>query len=138
MSQSLIALMTKLGWQNDELHAHLQNAEHDTQKLIRQITELDSQMNQSSSSSLTINPELEINRLNFITQQKEFKDNLLREYKDLQTLIDKLRDKIQRVKTELKMLEKYMEREKLAQKNQQQNIEETSLDEWGSQQGRGI
>lgn len=133
MNQSLTALHTKLNWQISELSMHLQVAEKESVAVMQQIEALEQQINQTCISPLIINPELEINKLNFLTQQQERKDELVMILKNHRVVEAKLKEKLQRVNTELKMLERYMEREHLAQQEQQQKIQEKALDEWAIQ-----
>ena len=130
MNQSLNALMTKLNWQQNELTLHVQAAESESLKVVQQLKDLEQKLNQSCVAPLIINPEFEINRLNYITQQHEKKEELEMILKSHQALETKLKDKLQRIKTELKMLEKYLEREKRKQQEQQNKMQEQALDEW--------
>ncbi|MCL9682636.1 hypothetical protein [Legionella maioricensis] len=130
MNQSLTALMTKLNWQRTELNTHLQSVENESGKVKLQLEELEQKLNQSCVTPFLINPELEINRLNFIAQLNEQKETLGLILKKHQALEIKLKDKLHRTKTELKMLERYLEREQHNQQGQQKKIHEHSLDEW--------
>lgn len=133
MNQSLTALHTKLNWQINELSLHLHATEKESVTVRHQIEELEQQINQTCISPLIINPELEINKLNFLTQQQEKKDELTMILKNHQAVETKLKDKLQRVNTELKMLERYIERERLDHQRQQKKIQENALDEWAIQ-----
>ncbi|WP_298626864.1 hypothetical protein [uncultured Legionella sp.] len=130
MNQSLSALMTRLTWQNNELATHLQAAEQESLIVMKEIKELEQNIEQYYISPLIINPELEINKLNFLTQQQDRKDELLIILKNHQELIAKLTGKLQRIKIELKMLEQYIEREQQTHKEQLLKIQEQALDEW--------
>jgi flagellar biosynthesis chaperone FliJ len=46
-----------------------------------------------------------------------------------------VQEKMQRIKTELKMLEKYLEREQTERQEQQKKAENNALDEWVIQRG---
>lgn len=133
MNQSLNALMTKLNWQKNELSIHLQAAESERLKVLQQLQELEHKLTQSCVAPIIINPEFEINRLNFIAQQHEKKEELMMILKHHQALEIKLKDKLQRVKTELKMLEKYLEREQHTQQVHQKKVQEQAMDEWVTQ-----
>jgi flagellar biosynthesis chaperone FliJ len=134
MNKSLNALMTKLNWQLNELNAQLLTEQNGINALQVKITEIEEVIQRSGFNSLMINPELEINRLNFITQQHERRDTLHSQQKNHQEIAAKLQEKIQRINTELKMLEKYLEREQKAQTEQQKKTEDNALDEWVIQQ----
>lgn len=133
MNQSLTALHTKLTWQINELSLHLHATEKESVTVKHQIEELEQQINQICISPLIINPELEINKLNFLTRQQEKKDELTMILKNHQAVETKLKDKLQRVNTELKILERYIERERLDHQRQQKKIQENALDEWAIQ-----
>ena len=130
MNPSLVALMTKLNWQKNALTLELQKAEQDSQNLYEQINNLDRTVHQAYNSSMGIIPELEINRLNFITQQQERKGKFNSLFKNNQALEQKLRDKLLRINTELKMLEKYTNKETDQLKKEQHKIAEYQLEEW--------
>ncbi|CEG57448.1 hypothetical protein [Legionella fallonii] len=131
MNQSLNALMTKLAWQRNELHTHLHAVDNESIKVKQQLEEIEQQVNQSSTRSSTeINPELEISRLNFITLLQQQKEELMGALKNHQALESKLKDKLQRVMTEIRMLEKYLDREQHSQRKQQEKVQEQHLEEW--------
>lgn len=130
MNKSLNALMKKLEWQLDELNLHLVEADQQSVQLHQQIQTLNKQMNQNNTNALFINPDLEINRLNFITQLLQKKEEFNIQLKNNQEIENKLKEKIQRVKTELKMLEKYLQREASQQQIQQRKTQENAMDEW--------
>ena len=130
MNQLLNALMTKLTWQENELTNHLQAAENESLLLITQMQEIEEQLNKSCVAPQRINPEFEINRLNFITQQHEQNDSLVLDLKNKQILEIKLKDKLLRVKTEIKMLQRYLKRELITQRKLQNKVQEQALDEW--------
>jgi hypothetical protein len=135
MNKTLTALMTKLNWQQNDLNLHLKAAEHESHLLIQDIQALEASMHPSCPTSLRINPEVEMSKLNFLTQQHAKKEELSILLKEKQTIEMKLKDKLQRIKTELKMLEKYSEREQLSQKEQQLKTQQNTLDEWVLQRG---
>ncbi len=116
MNKSLTTLMSKLNSQRHELDSNLSAAQHKRQELVYQIQQIEEQINQTGPNSLTINPAIEINRLNFITQQQEKKEAATRELKNNQEIENKLKEKSKRVAMELKMLAHYLEREESNQK----------------------
>lgn len=130
MNSTLDALTTKLIWQRDELTLHLQASEKKSQELLLQIQEIEEALHDNNFGSLIINPELEINRLNFITQKHKKKDELTCALQDQHLLEIKLKDKLQRVKTELKMLEKYLEKQAAAEKIHHLQSQQHAMDEW--------
>ncbi len=108
--------MIKLNEQLNELNLNLDTALHKKQELGQQIHQIEELINQTNSSSLTINPAIEINRLNVITQQQEKKETIILDLKNYQDIENKLKQKIKRIKMELNMLMHYLEREQTAQK----------------------
>ncbi len=131
MSTALSALMTKLAWQRDELQTHLHTVEEEFIKVKQQLEEIEQKVSQSSARySVEINPEFEMTRFNFITQLQNQKDELAEVLKNQEDLATQLSDKLLRVKTELRVLEKYLEKEQVHQRKQQEKAQEQSLDEW--------
>ncbi len=135
MNKSLSALMTKLNWQLNELNLQLHETQNQLQKVRQEMEALDEQIQQAGVNSLIINPDFEINRLNFITQQHEKKEELNMTLKQHQDTEKNVQEKMQRIKTELKMLEKYLEREQAELQEQQKKAENNALDEWVVQRG---
>ncbi|MFI4918186.1 MAG: hypothetical protein ACHP65_01370 [Legionellales bacterium] len=131
MNHSLTALMTKLTWQKNELDLHLQAAQMQALQVQQELQKLEHESQQLCVAPLIINPEFEINRLNFTSQQQEKKNQLSMVLKDHSAVEQKLTDKLQRVHTELKMLEKYLHREEQVAKREQQKIQEHAMDEFG-------
>ncbi|USQ13091.1 flagellar FliJ family protein [Legionella lytica] len=135
MNKSLAALMTKLNWQLNELNLQLHEVQNQLEKVRQEMESLDKQIQQAGINSLTINPDFEINRLNFITQRHEKKEELNMALKQHQDTERSVQEKMQRIKTELKMLEKYLEREQTERQEQQKKAENNALDEWVIQRG---
>ena len=130
MNSSLTALLTKLSWQQNELSLQLKTVEKDIVGIKQNLDELVQKINHYSAPPLIINPEMEINKLNFITQKHEQKENLLIQLKNGHSLENQLKDKIQRVKTEVKMLQKYLDREANLEQQQMNKVQEHSIEEW--------
>ncbi|HHT0593585.1 TPA: hypothetical protein ACTXXA_001505 [Legionella anisa] len=116
MNKSLTTLMSKLNEQLNELNLNVHTVVHNKQEFEQQIQQIEERINQTNPSSLTINPTIEINRLNFITQQQERKEALILDLKNYQDIENKLKEKIKRVETELNMLMHYLEREETNKK----------------------
>ncbi|MGC1181880.1 hypothetical protein [Legionella sp.] len=116
MNQSLYALRTKLNEQLDELNLLLHQEQNQAKNITKQIKEMDDRINQLSPSALIINPDLEINRLNFVIQEQGKQEQLITDLKNHQNIERKLKEKIQRLNAELKMLKKYLQREESSDK----------------------
>lgn len=130
MNPSLKALMTKLTWQKNELSMQLKAIEEETSSLKQMLFEVEQTLSQASRSSLIINPEFEINRLNFITHHHEHKEQIEHSLKNQAHKELQVKDKIKRVSTELKVLEQYIEREALKAHQVAQKKAEQAMDEW--------
>lgn len=134
MNHTLTALMTKLTWQNNDLTLQLQTAQKQSWLSQNQIQTLVNQINQSSltqgNANRIINPEIEMSRLHFITKQQNEKELLNNALKNHQAVEQQLKDKLQNLKIELKMLEKHLKKAEQIQGNQQTINQEQALDEW--------
>jgi len=130
MNHSLSALMTKLKWQQNDLIAQINILEKQAQIVRQQIQEVEEQIDKASINPLIVLPEFEINRLNFITQQQDKKEGLLATLRNHNALQSTLNAKLHRIKTEINMLEKYLQREDLTHKEQQRKAQDNALDEW--------
>lgn len=115
MNKSLTTLMSKLNEQLNELNLNLHTVLQKKQRFEQQIQQIEELINQTNSSSLTINPTIEIHKLNIITQEQERKEAITLDLKNYQDIENKLREKIKRVKMELSMLMHYLEREETNQ-----------------------
>lgn len=73
MNKSLVCLIHKLNKQFNDLDLHLHAVQHQKQELEHQIQHIEEQIDQTIPNSLTMNPEIEINWLNFVMQQQEKK-----------------------------------------------------------------
>lgn len=133
MNSSLSALHLKLTVQQTELLNELVLCEQQSFKMQHDLLAIEKNQQQSASNSLIINPEIEISRLNFLTQEQEKKHALELLLKQQQQRDGQLRTKLQRIKTELKMLERYMEKSLQLKQEQQNNKQQQSMDEWAIQ-----
>jgi flagellar biosynthesis chaperone FliJ len=129
--------MTKLNWQNNELTLQFQETQRQATHYENQINDLSTQIDQSSITIATkpcfINPEIEMSRLHFITKQHEKIDKLTTSLNEQLALEMQLKEKLQRNKTELNMLEKYLQRTELAERLHHKKMEEQTMDEWALQ-----
>lgn len=130
MNKPLTALTTKLTWQLNILYEQFQVVQNQIHELEQQLQSLETQIKNAYPVSIIINPELEMNRLNFIVQQGEKKVELTDRLKNKQYEENILKEKIQRIKTELKILENYIEREELSKKKQEKKKQDDLIDEW--------
>ena len=130
MSTSLNALLTQLNWQKNEIALQINIIDKECNQLAQHIEHLDNKLNEVCPRSKIINPELEISRLNFMLQQQEEKRIIAERLKQQEIQKDQLHHKMQRIKTELKMLELYLTRKQQQLQHEQTKAEEFALDEW--------
>ncbi len=130
MSVALNALMTKLNWKKQELDLALKKVENDSITIIEQMKTIESNLNQSTPKSLMINPELEMNRLNFMMIEQEKIAQLTLALNELNDTKKRIKDSLIRINTERKMLEKYLENKKSDAVKQEQKHQEHRMDEW--------
>ena len=130
MTPQLQALTTQLNWQKNEVMNQLASIEKEHQALRHEITELEQQLEQNYSRGLVINPELEINRLHFLTHLQEKKLQLQSISNEQQEIISNLGQQIKKIKTELKRLELYLTCQKHEQRLEQRKEEEQAVEEW--------
>ncbi|MGL6037106.1 MAG: hypothetical protein ACRC0B_08025 [Legionella sp.] len=133
MNKTLKAMMIKLSCQQDELLTQLHFVNASRQKTIDTLNAVQLTLSESKLTLNKINPEVEINRLNFISSNYLQQDELrvrLNEY-DAQKL--RLDEQFARIKTELKLLEQYTERQAKYLKQEQVKKEEQAMDEWALQ-----
>ncbi len=138
MNQSLSALMTRLNWQKNELTSHLEAAEQESILVSQQIKELEQEIEKACIVPAVINPELEINKLSFLAQQQNKKDELTMIWGNHQILITKLKEKLKRIKIEQKMLEQYRDREHQTNQEQLLKTQEQALEEWVLQNSESL
>jgi hypothetical protein len=130
MSGSLNALLTKLSWQKIEVSEQLHHSEQEGLRLNEDISALNQQLNYAHAPSKLINPDWEINRLNFNLHVQEEKSALEASLKEQQELCEILNQKMLRIKTELKVLEQYLSRKTTELCQEQKKQEEQALEEW--------
>ena len=130
MNGSLNALLTKLSWQKIEVGEQVHATEQEILRLNEEISALSQQLNYAHSPSKLINPEWEINRLNFNLHLQEQKSTLDASLKEQQELGQMLQQKLLRIKTELKVLEQYLARKTSELCQEQKKQEEQALEEW--------
>lgn len=130
MSSSLNALLTQLSWQKSEVLSQISIIDTECSRLIQYIDTLDKQLTTDIPRSKIINPELEISRLNFTLQLQEEKAQLAEQLKTQEEQKERLQQRIQRIKTELKMLDRYLKSKQQQACQEQSKSEEQSLEEW--------
>ncbi|MDP3269463.1 MAG: hypothetical protein Q8M40_10490 [Legionella sp.] len=130
MNPSFKALTILLDWQYNDLIGKLYTVQQESLTLQQQILKIETKLNQRTPINSIINPEFEISKFNFFTQQQAQKAELtllLNEQKKLETTLS---DQILQTKRELKLLAKHTEREQLNHKQHQRVTQEKALDEW--------
>lgn len=130
MSTTLNALKTKLDWQKQELLEGIAQMEHEISSQQQKIKILEQQLDKKTASTGMINPEIEMNRLNFMMMTRETIEHHQLRINDLTDHQNTLRSKLERTHIELKMLEKYLLRSMEEARLKEQKQQEHRLDEW--------
>lgn len=125
MSAPINALLTQLSWEENEVLSCISTAEQKQQSIQHRMHELERALHQSVSSSIIINPELEINRMNFMMQLHQQKDQLHIQLREQQEITIKLQQKMLRIKTELKNVRALFRTSKAAGRTRAKNIRRT-------------
>lgn len=130
MSKLLHSLTTKLAWQLNELSHNLHLIEEDILFLKQQLDNSRQKISSTCTIPAFILPEQEMARVHFVRQQLQQQDELKTKKAALLAEKNTLTSQLTRLKTELKMLEKYQEAK---HKIQQQHIlltQQNNSDEW--------
>lgn len=130
MNKTLTALTTKLSWQLKEVNQAITDLEQRLQTLQQKLNKLSEQIHQACSIPAIIHPEQEIARLNFIIRSQQTQENLLLEKKEQESQQSQLQTRQLRLNTELKMLEKYLLKQKKKAQLNVLSAEQKEQDEW--------
>jgi hypothetical protein len=130
MNNTLRSLASKLSWQINALEQrisiiHQQLTELEIQRQVQQQT-----ISEASAISAIIHPEQEMARLHFLLCEQTKHDHLNASYTALQTEKNELLSKKLRFQTELKQLEKYVDRQDIQRQQQVLLNEQKNTDEW--------
>ncbi len=131
------ALFTHLKWQQAELSHQLLTTEQQLENMAQKIDLIQQEIAKSSGVAIFIRPEIEMARVNFITQQQQQQDELTIHKTSLLSEHTQLELQQTRLNIELKMLEKHQEARLKKQHRQSLLTEQNSLDEWILQR-RGV
>lgn len=132
MTHSIHALQTKLNWQLNQQMEQLQQIRDDIGLVQKALNQLENQT-LPLCDNLLINPDLEMNRLSFNLKQQQEKDELRNQLKEQYQLENQIQTRVQRSKTELKMLEKYLTKQKQVRINSTNIAQEQCIEEWSLQ-----
>lgn len=124
------ALFTQLSWQKQEVVLQLTQAEHASQLLERTIEGLSQKLAHPSPYARTLIPELEINRQYFLVELQRQQATLHMQLKEQRKTTSQLQHQAQALKTELKMLERYVQRQQHIAQQEQRTVEEQRVEEW--------
>ncbi|ARG96959.1 hypothetical protein [Legionella micdadei] len=130
MNKTLLALMNKLSWQLNEVKQLSQAVDEEQRTIEKTLDDLHQQIHKAYATPAIINPEQEIARLNFIIQQQQKYDNLSIKNKELNTKLSQLYDRKVRLQIELKMLEKYQEKQRVISIKNDISLQQNANDEW--------
>lgn len=130
MSAPLKALQESLEWQVQELTLQCQEVEKQSSALRSSMTELEKKLKEQPALSGTINPELEIIRLHFITREQQKKQALSEQLFEEEHKEKQLKARLLRLNTELKLLEKYLTKKHKQTQQELQQEQQHQNDEW--------
>ncbi len=135
MNKTLNALMIKLKWQLTEVQQQLAVKLKEINEVDAQLHAIVQRMLKASSTPSVILPEKEIASLHFIMAQQQQHDEHRSNKVALMSEQEKLQTKKIRLDTELRMLEKYQERQLKIRIQQDVSREQYQTDEWIVQRG---
>lgn len=130
MNKTLDALNSKLTWQLNEISQHLQTNAEELTKLQERLDAMQTKIHKGYVIPAIINPEQEIARLNFIVHHQQEQDYLKLEKKELNLRHSQLQERQLRLNSELKMLEKYQEKQQKIEEKTRQALQQHANDEW--------
>lgn len=130
MSRSLDALKKQLNWKIDDLILLLNAKEQEYVHLNNEIKKLNKKLTENYSNTKLINPDVEIIRLNYTLQIQEDVRKLSLSLNEAKEQEQHLQKKIQRLKTELKMIELYQAKKQQQLIKEETKAQEFALDEW--------
>jgi DNA repair ATPase RecN len=130
LNHLLNVLIKPLQWSKQDIYGHMQHIEKQLSALDEQIQDSQNNLSQSYAATKSIQPELEINRLRFMTHTQEKKSHLQQE---LQRYLDQKKQLLQKLKDincKLNLFERAELREQNIQKSLLQKKQEQLIDEW--------
>jgi deoxyribodipyrimidine photolyase-like uncharacterized protein len=130
MNKTLIALMTKLKWQINEVEKQLQTIEHEINSFDLQLHDIQQKIINASKTSKYILPEREIAGLHFIISQQTLQEELKQKLTEHNFQHKTMNSKKIRLETELKMLEKHQNNQLKMEEKSALLIEQNTIDEW--------
>ncbi|MBA3537491.1 MAG: hypothetical protein H0T84_12945 [Tatlockia sp.] len=130
MSKTLIALKSKLCWQRNDLNQMLARIDEELTALKENLAQRQEQIHKACATSVIINPEQEISRLNFIVRYQLEHENLSLEKKELESQQSQLKQRHLRLTSELKMLEKHQTNKEKVEIENTLIKEQKDIDEW--------
>jgi chromosome segregation ATPase len=130
MNKTLIALMNKLSWQVNEVSQVLQTINDEQGSLQKTHAELQEQLQKACATTVIINPEQEIARLHFIMHKQQEQDHLTLRMKELEAQQAQLKKRKIRLDIELKMLDRYQEKQQEKALENEILLQQNANDEW--------
>lgn len=130
MSKALNALSSQLSWQLNDLNHHLLAIEQDLEALEQDYQTSQNKIIKASEIPLAILPEQEMARLHYMLHEQQQQDALNARKTALNSEYATLQAKQLRLKTELKRLQHYQERQENIMKQEIQLRQYQQADEW--------
>ncbi len=130
------ALFTRIKWQQAELSQKLLMIKQQLENMAQKKDAIQLEIANSSAVPALIRPEIEMARVNFITQQQQQQEELTIRKAALLSEHTQLELKQTRLNMELKMLEKHQETRLKKQHQHALLTQQNNLDEWVLQRRR--
>lgn len=130
MNKTLIALMNKLSWQLNEVSQALQTITNEQANLQKTDAGLQKQLQKACATTTIIYPEQEISRLHFIMHKQQQSEHLKLKMKELEAQQAQLEERKIRLHTELKMLDRYQEKQQEKALANEIYRQQNTIDEW--------
>lgn len=130
MNKTLIALMNKLSWQLSDVSQFLHTINEEQATLKQAYAELQEQIEKACATPAIIQPEQEIARLNFIMHKQQEYEHLNLKMKELEAQQAQLKERKIRLHSELKMLERYQDKQQEKTLRNDILMQQNANDEW--------
>ncbi|KTC68308.1 hypothetical protein Lbir_2910 [Legionella birminghamensis] len=130
MNLALSSLMNKLKKQIEALNNEQLTVREKIKTLEMEAVGIKAELAKALEIPAHIIPEQEISRLNFVIARQQQYDDLQMRAMDYEKLLAIFQERHLRLKTELKTLEKYRERNALKEKKAAESIAEKEMDTW--------
>jgi len=134
--QKIKALFTRLSWQLEELQQQITTIQTQLAQYQEHIKNLEKTLENNGTRDTHIHPEKEMSRLSFTLKTQGECDQIMGQYREESMELSRLLDKQIRLKTELRLLEKFQTTQQEKSRVDTIEQENRALDEWALQSGK--